>query len=112
MHRLQRQIERKVSEPIKGENWLYCKVETSNFDGSIKIYNISGYSQMNKPLIDPEEKKEAKAATLTVPDEKNIPMIDDSPNPTNPRVSINDLKHYSRDYCKSFSEEVTQEPVV
>ena len=67
---------------------------------------------MNKPLIDPEEKKEEKAATLTVPDEKNIPMIDDSPNPTNPRVSINDLKHYSRDYCKSFSEEVTQEPVV
>ena len=111
MRRLQRQTERKVSEPIKGEKWLYCKVETSNFDDSIKLYyGYSGYFQMNKPLIDPEEKKEVKAATLTVPDEKDIPMIDDSPNPN--RVSINDLKHYSRDYCKSFSEETTQEPVV
>ena len=73
---------------------------------------------MNKPLITPEEKKEHKAANLTVPIAVNIPMIDDSPPTTitqsdaDRRISIADLKNNSRDYCKRFSEEVTQEPVV
>lgn len=72
---------------------------------------------MNKPLITPEEKKEPKSANLTVPTAVDIPMIDDSPTTQSDadnarRVSINDLKHNSRDYCKRFSEEVTQEPVV
>ena len=73
---------------------------------------ISGYFQMNQPLIDPAEKKgkDEKMASLDVGSE--IPLIDASPTSVGQnRLSMNDLKNNSRDYCKRFSEEVTQELV-
>ena len=68
---------------------------------------------MNQPLIDPAEKKgkDEKMASLDVGSE--IPLIDASPTSVSQnRLSMNDLKNNSRDYCKRFSEEVTQELVL